>query len=236
MVNWFSPELEQSLRADIKPYKLFSKKVRSDQVESRTKIREKDPSTGLGSLKMTVDEMEEGYHSVLNSSTRNSVFVWQSLEFLHNGGHFPTDVYLTSREVGIKLLRKLSSVFANYTLRVDLEDFDGSTAYAEYRDFSISGPDDFYRLHVGEYRDGIGPTYFSQNNQRFSTPDQDHDGHRFNCARDYRYGAWWYGPGCGYANLNGMYNGIIGKGVMWLKWKNDSRSYKHAAMKIRPQT
>nr|KAG5708969.1 hypothetical protein BaRGS_004608 [Batillaria attramentaria] len=57
------------LRADIKPYKLFSKKVRSDQVESRTEIREKDPSTGLRSLKMTVDEMEEGYHSVLNSST-----------------------------------------------------------------------------------------------------------------------------------------------------------------------
>nr|KAG5693661.1 hypothetical protein BaRGS_017391 [Batillaria attramentaria] len=179
MVNWFSPELEQSLRADIKPYKLFSKKVRSDQVESRTKIREKDPSTGLRSLKMTVDEMEEG------------------LDKIHR---------LTSSQ--------------NYTLRVDLEDWDGSTAYAEYRHF----------------RDGIGPTYFSQNNQQFSTPEQDHDGHRFNCARDYRYGAWWYGAGCGYANLNGMYNGTIGKGVMWLKWKNDSRSYKHAAMKIRPQT
>nr|KAG5690202.1 hypothetical protein BaRGS_016593 [Batillaria attramentaria] len=42
----------------------------------------------------------------------------------------------------------------NQTLRVDLQDFDNNTAYAEYRFFAIDGPDSFYRLHV----DGTGET------------------------------------------------------------------------------
>nr|KAG5693648.1 hypothetical protein BaRGS_017378 [Batillaria attramentaria] len=121
---------------------------------------------------------------------------------------------------GLDKIHRLTSS-QNYTLRVDLEDWDGSTAYAEYRDFSISGPDDFYRLHVGGYYgtagDSIHEKHFTydQNNQQFSTLDQDHDSYIYrNCARDIFHGGWWFSGQCGYANLNGVYNGTGAKGIM----------------------
>ncbi|KAK7475691.1 hypothetical protein BaRGS_00033062, partial [Batillaria attramentaria] len=39
----------------------------------------------------------------------------------------------------------------NYRLRVDLEDFGGNTAYADYNHFSISGPSDNYRLSISGF-------------------------------------------------------------------------------------
>nr|KAG5693654.1 hypothetical protein BaRGS_017384 [Batillaria attramentaria] len=138
-------------------------------------------------------------------------------------------------KLGLDKIHRLMSS-RKYSLRVDLEDFDGSTAYAEYRDFRISGPDDFYRLHVGEYRDSIDVAGVNQNNQQFTTWDQDHDPHSGNCARDYRHGAWWY-TNCGYASLNGEYkaDGARGyTGITWYYWKNDWRSYKHVEMKVKP--
>nr|KAG5693660.1 hypothetical protein BaRGS_017390 [Batillaria attramentaria] len=90
----------------------------------------------------------------------------------------PADITRSSSttETSLDKIHRLTSS-RKYSLRVDLEDFDGSTAYAEYRDFSISGPDDFYRLHVGEYRDSIDVAGSNQNNQQFTTRDQDHDPH-----------------------------------------------------------
>nr|KAG5689291.1 hypothetical protein BaRGS_033083 [Batillaria attramentaria] len=41
-------------------------------------------------------------------------------------------------------------------LRVDLEAFDGDTAYAVYSHFNISGPEDNYRLHVSDYNGTAG--------------------------------------------------------------------------------
>ena len=44
----------------------------------------------------------------------------------------------------------------NFTLRVDLEDWDGSTVYAEYSDFSIESEQNDYRLTVGGYNGTAG--------------------------------------------------------------------------------
>nr|KAG5712543.1 hypothetical protein BaRGS_011517 [Batillaria attramentaria] len=125
-----------------------------------------------------------------------------------------------------------------HSLRVDLEDWDGSTAYAEYWEFSISGPDDDYRLHASGYSgDSITASGSLQNNnQQFSTPDRDNDPHSSHCARDSRHGAWWYSAVCGYANLNGQYrlNGAMDYGgIMWYSWKSE-RSLKHVEMKMKP--
>ena len=43
-----------------------------------------------------------------------------------------------------------------HTLRVDLEDFDGSTVYATYGVFNISDRADNYRLHVSGYSGTAG--------------------------------------------------------------------------------
>nr|KAG5690201.1 hypothetical protein BaRGS_016592 [Batillaria attramentaria] len=66
----------------------------------------------------------------------------------------------------------------NQTLRVDLQDFDDNTAYAEY-------------------------SMAYHNNRPFSTRDSDHDSSGGNCAVN-KHGAWWY-RWCAYNNLNGPY-------------------------------
>nr|KAG5688166.1 hypothetical protein BaRGS_001960 [Batillaria attramentaria] len=118
----------------------------------------------------------------------------------------------------------------NQTLRVDLQDFDNNTAYAEYRFFAIDGPDSFYRLHV----DGNS---MARSKSPFSTYDSDHDSWRSgNCAVDW-HGAWWY-FGCTYSNLNGPYLTSAqqndGKSIYWHRWKHAYTPLKHVEMKIRP--
>ena len=39
----------------------------------------------------------------------------------------------------------------NHVLRVDLEDFEGNTAYAEYDMFGVMNEDDKYKLMLGSY-------------------------------------------------------------------------------------
>nr|KAG5690152.1 hypothetical protein BaRGS_013609 [Batillaria attramentaria] len=119
----------------------------------------------------------------------------------------------------------------NQTLRVDLEDFDNNTVYAEYRFFAIDGPDFFYRLHV----DGDSLAY--HNNRPFTTHDSDHDSSSSgNCAVDWR-GAWWY-IDCHHSNLNGPYltsaQQTLGKSISWWHWKKAFIALKHVEMKIRP--
>ena len=45
---------------------------------------------------------------------------------------------------------------ANYTLRVDLTAFNGSTSYAEYTTFAVAAESDKYRLSVGGYNGTAG--------------------------------------------------------------------------------
>nr|KAG5693651.1 hypothetical protein BaRGS_017381 [Batillaria attramentaria] len=110
-----------------------------------------------------VDVMEydtsNSVHTLTVNNTQMEVFCDQTTA----GGGWVVDFYRNWTDyergfgdlthefwLGLDKIHRLTSS-NNYSLRVDLEDFDGSTAYAEYRDFSISGSDDFYRLHVGEY-------------------------------------------------------------------------------------
>ena len=44
----------------------------------------------------------------------------------------------------------------NVELRVDLVDKTGESGYAKYSYFSISGPEDFYRLYVNGYSGNAG--------------------------------------------------------------------------------
>ena len=53
----------------------------------------------------------------------------------------------------------LLTTHRSYTLRVDLEDWDGGTAYAEYRYFFVSSEEDKYRLHIIEYTGTAGERY-----------------------------------------------------------------------------
>ena len=47
-----------------------------------------------------------------------------------------------------------------YELRVDLEDFDGNTAYAKYSTFSIGDEMNKYKLNLGSYSGDAGDFIF----------------------------------------------------------------------------
>ena len=48
------------------------------------------------------------------------------------------------------------------TLRVDLEDFDGNTTYAEYTTFRVADERDKYRLLIGGYSGTVGDSSASR--------------------------------------------------------------------------
>ena len=56
----------------------------------------------------------------------------------------------------LPLKRILSNVPWKYELRIDLEDWDGETRYAQYSLFDIGGPEDNYKLAVYGYTGNAG--------------------------------------------------------------------------------
>ena len=56
----------------------------------------------------------------------------------------------------IPLRRIISNAPGNYELRIDLEDWDGETRYAQYSLFDIGGPEDNYKLAVYGYTGNAG--------------------------------------------------------------------------------
>ncbi|XP_078699034.1 uncharacterized protein LOC144926285 [Branchiostoma floridae x Branchiostoma belcheri] len=124
-----------------------------------------------------------------------------------------------------------------YELRVDLEDFEGNSAFAKYSNFRVENEGHKYRLTVGGYSGTAGDSMSPHSSMFFSTKDERNDVHEiFDCAQQYK-GAWWYRK-CHSANLNGLYHGgaheSYADGVNWTGWKGYRYSLKHTEMKIRP--
>lgn len=135
--------------------------------------------------------------------------------------------------LGLKKIHEIT-MCGTYMLRVELQDFEGDIAYAEYSEFFVRGPEDFYRLFVTGYSGTAGDAMAYQNNRRFSAKDQDKDDWPNNCAVVY-HGAWWYGA-CHHSNLNGRYKDEEAEGsdgVVWREWTNHKYiSLKSVEMKI----
>ncbi|XP_070683889.1 ficolin-2-like [Pempheris klunzingeri] len=122
-------------------------------------------------------------------------------------------------------------------LRVDMEDWDGEKASAQYSSFSIGSESSGYQLHLGSFTGGGAEDSLSNhNNMKFTTFDKDQDAWDTNCAQSY-LGGFWYNE-CHMANPNGMYapNGAIAfenVHVIWYHWKGWNYSLKTISMKIR---
>ena len=122
-------------------------------------------------------------------------------------------------------------------LRVDMRDFEGNSAYAQYTSFSVGDSSSKYILMVSGYSGTAGDDLAWQNGQKFSTRDQKNDAaaHDHHCAQVYK-GAWWYNT-CHYSNLNGLYHGgphsSFADGVNWYTWKGFYYSLKFMEMKLR---
>ncbi|KAG8543655.1 hypothetical protein GDO81_024089 [Engystomops pustulosus] len=128
-----------------------------------------------------------------------------------------------------------------YSLRIDLEDWDGEHKYIQYRDFSIEDENSYFRLHVSGHSGTAEDSFAWYHNKRsFSSPGSG------NLCADISHGGWWYYQ-CFYSNLNGVYHGggryVKGReamgpdGIVWYSWKNtDYYSLKKVSMMIRPRT
>ncbi|XP_072179840.1 microfibril-associated glycoprotein 4-like [Diadema setosum] len=124
-----------------------------------------------------------------------------------------------------------------YHLRIDLEDFDLGTEFAEYRIFRVSDANEDYRLTIGSYYGTAGDALTTHSGQPFTTKDRDNDNWASkNCAKEY-HGAWWYNS-CFYASLNGEYlrgsSESYGTGIVWYQWRGYYYSLRRTEMKIRP--
>ncbi|XP_022107395.1 microfibril-associated glycoprotein 4-like [Acanthaster planci] len=125
-----------------------------------------------------------------------------------------------------------------YRLRVDLEDFENNTVYAEYDMFSVADGSDNYQLTVQGYSGTAGDSLSYHSSYPFSTKDHDNDVAGSECALLYS-GAWWYVE-CHYSNLNGVYlsgqTDVYAKGVIWVTWKGNFYSLKRTEIKIKVAT
>ncbi|KAI8503682.1 hypothetical protein Bbelb_186530 [Branchiostoma belcheri] len=80
----------------------------------------------------------------------------------------------------------------NYTLRIDMEDWEGNSAYARYDVFRVGGEWAYYQLSIGNYSGTAGDSFNGHNGVKFSTVDQDNDEKEdHNCARG-RGDGWWH--------------------------------------------
>ncbi|XP_004394314.1 PREDICTED: fibrinogen alpha chain [Odobenus rosmarus divergens] len=139
-------------------------------------------------------------------------------------------------------------------LRVELEDWAGNQAHAEYY-LRVGSEAEGYTLQVSSYEGTAGDAliegsaeegteYTSHAGMQFSTYDRDADQWEENCAEVYG-GGWWYNS-CQAANLNGVYypggsydprNNSpyeIENGVVWVPFRGADYSLRTVRMKIRP--
>ncbi|KAM7168637.1 fibrinogen alpha chain [Macrochelys suwanniensis] len=139
-------------------------------------------------------------------------------------------------------------------LRVELADWAGNEAYAEYN-IHVGSESEGYVLSVSAYEGTAGDAliigsveegseYTAHDNMKFSTFDRDSDQWEENCAEVYG-GGWWYNN-CQATNLNGIYyqggqydprNNVpyeIENGVVWIPFRASDYSLKVVRMKIRP--
>ena len=174
-------------------------------------------------------ETDGGGWTVFQRRQDGSVYFYRNWTDYENGfGNLTGEFWL-----GLSKIHCLTKEGSN-TLRVDLEDFDGNTVYANYSTFSISNGSTEYILTVGGYSGTAGDSLTFHNGSRFSTYDNDNDAWSDSCAQT-RTGAWWYND-CDRSNLNGEYfhySKYSNDVIHWYFWKNARISLKFTEMKTR---
>ncbi|XP_073418890.1 angiopoietin-2-like [Dendrobates tinctorius] len=139
--------------------------------------------------------------------------------------------------LGNEFVHQLTSQ-RSYTLRIQLQDWDGNEAYSLYDIFSLDSEGNNYRLNVKGYAGTGGRTSsFAPTGTNFSTKDVDNDNCSCKCAQ-YAAGGWWF-DACGPSNLNGIYyksesNSPKYNSIKWHYWKGPSHGLKSVSMMIRP--
>ena len=126
----------------------------------------------------------------------------------------------------------------NTVLRVDMENWNGATAYAVYGKFVVYDESNKYRLRVDDYDQSSTARHAlkDNNNEIFCTKDRNSDFRYENPAHTHG-GGWWY-PSDSDNNLNGRYLGNVVRmdGMYWGNWAGYYKSLKRSELKLRPSS
>lgn len=122
----------------------------------------------------------------------------------------------------------------SWELKVDIESFDGDSAYAHYSEFKISEGTG-YILTVSGYSGTAGDSLDYNNGQKFTTLDFDQDSWSSGSCAETREGAWWFNS-CTFTNLNAFVYGemLFKNNVMFWQPFKLYDPMKTTVMKIRP--
>ena len=124
-----------------------------------------------------------------------------------------------------------------YTLRIDLTNFQNQRRHAMYKYFVVKPESMNYQLEIAQYSGTAGDSLGYHNKMAFSTFERDNDKKDHNNCADQHKGGWWYRE-CDRANLNGLYynepriTSTSDDGIEWDKWA-PYRSLKGASMMIK---
>ncbi|XP_013365464.1 PREDICTED: angiopoietin-4 [Chinchilla lanigera] len=139
--------------------------------------------------------------------------------------------------LGNEAVHQLTSS-AKYSLRLEMEDWDGNTSQANFKHFQLGSKEEFYKIFVNGYS-GEMPQLGNVIlwNNTFSTHDADHDNCGCNCAQ-IMSGGWWF-DSCGGSNLNGIYYPAgqhLHKinGIRWNFFRGTTYSLRATRMMMRP--
>ncbi|XP_071531115.1 uncharacterized protein [Panulirus ornatus] len=154
--------------------------------------------------------------------------------------------------IGLEALHAMTKG-RDHELRVNITDWKNSTAWAEWKEFSVAGESEKYKLKVVRYTSTsqAGDALKWHDGMKFSTPDRDNDvllgGH---CAKR-NDGGWWYRGyrGCYQAHPTGRYqhnpgdppktsvnsrNFELGPVLVWQNWRGESYYPKTLFLMFRP--
>ena len=108
--------------------------------------------------------------------------------------------------LGNDILNTLTQT-GRYKLHFDLQSTNDVMIWAEYANFTVSGEDSLYQLHIGDYNGNAGDasmpgTDKALDGMKFSTVDRDNDHWEYNCALVVG-GGFWY-SNCGWMLVNSI--------------------------------
>lgn len=129
-----------------------------------------------------------GWTVVQQRITGKEEFFRNWVSYRDGFGPFEGDFFL-----GLEKIYRLTKI-QPHVLYIHMELFNGSTQYARYEQFGISGENEKYKLStLDTFSGSVRHDELSYHkNQMFSTFDSDNDIHKQkNCAKNW-HGAWWY--------------------------------------------
>ncbi|EHA99775.1 Angiopoietin-4 [Heterocephalus glaber] len=140
--------------------------------------------------------------------------------------------------LGNEVVHQLTNI-TKYSLRVEMEDWEGNKFYANFGHFQLGSEEQFYRIFLDQYSGAaMYENHLILGNNNFSTYDSDHDVCTCNCAQAMT-GGWWF-DSCGASNLNGIYypaGNHLHKidGIRWHhSFEDPTYSLSSSRMMIRP--